>query len=562
MTLQLRAAHDRASKLFDRGNVLASKGQIREALRCFDKALSIVPGHLDALNNRGNCLSLLGRHQEAIAAYDKLLAAKPGDVRALANRATELKQIGQFEEAMAGYDRVLALAPSYADVLYNRGNAYVDIGQPKDAIRDLRRALSLLPNDVDVHTSLIYALNFDPDATAKDLQAERARWAAPYLRHSAGVRHANDPGPDRRLRIGYVSSHFRPQAATYSFVGVITHHDPEQFEVVCYSDTPQEDDLTAHFRKCVAKWHRTASLSNDQLTEFIRADQIDILVDLVGHMKGHRLAVFARKPAPIQISAWGEPTGTGLRAIDYLFADPVVVPGPERALLAEQVADLPNFIGFWSPDPLPDPGPLPAIERGYVTFGSFNRLAKMIDPVLRCWAAILRAVPGSRLLLKDRPLAPQYQRQIILGVLAQEGIAADRVTLLDQVGRAAHFAAYRNVDIALDPFPHGGGMTTLDALWMGVPVVTAPGEIISSRIAAASLTAAGLTDFIAPDRAHYVELAVSKANDLTSLTRLRSTLRDRMARTDFGDPVRYARAVERHYRSMWHKWCGNRAVEA
>jgi predicted O-linked N-acetylglucosamine transferase (SPINDLY family) len=236
-----------------------------------------------------------------------------------------------------------------------------------------------------------------------------------------------------------VSSHFRHQAATYAFGGVIVHHDPEQFEIVCYSDTAEEDDLSAHLRNAAHKWRRTIDLSDDRLVELVRKDQIDILVDLVGHMKGNRLRVFAVKPAPIQVTAWGEPTGTGLKAIDYLFADPVVVPMSERALLAEHVADLPNFIGFWSPDALPNPGPLPAIERGYVTFGSFNRLAKIIDPVLRLWSAILRAVPNSRLALKDRLL--EQQRDTIIGTLAEEGISADRVTLLGHGGRAEHFAA-------------------------------------------------------------------------------------------------------------------------
>jgi protein O-GlcNAc transferase len=285
----------------------------------------------------------------------------------------------------------------------------------------------------------------------------------------------------------------------------------------------------------------------------IRKDRIDILVDLAGHMYGNRLRAFAMKPAPIQVTAWGEPTGTGLKQVDYLFADPVIVPSSERSLLTEQVVDLPNFLGFWSPDALPEPGPLPALERGYVTFASFNRLAKVTDEVLRLWSAILRAVPRSRLVLKDRSM--DEQREVILGMLANEGISPDRVTLHKHVSRPQHFAAYRDVDVALDPFPHGGGMTTLEALWMGVPVVTAPGRIISSRLAASTLAAAGLTDFIASDLQSYVELAASKARNLSSLARLRGTLRDHITRTEFGDPVRYARAVERQYRWMWRRWC-------
>jgi protein O-GlcNAc transferase len=438
------------------------------------------------------------------------------------------------------------------EALFNRGNAYIDLGRPKDAIYDLRNALSLRPNDTDIHTSLIFAVNFDTDATAESLQAERAKWAS-HLPNSAGMTHPNDPNPERRLRVGYVSSHFRHQAATYAFGGVIVHHDPDQFEVVCYSDTAAEDDLSAHLRHRADKWRRTSDLSDDQLAQLVRQDQIDILVDLVGHMKGNRLRVFAAKPAPIQITAWGEPTGTGLKAVDYLFADPVLVPASERALLAEEVADLPCFLGFWSPDALPEPGGLPANDRGYVTFGSFNRLAKTSEPVLQEWSAILRAVPGSRLILKDRLVA--QQANVIRGVLAEEGISAERVTLIEQVDRAAHFAAYRDIDIALDPFPHGGGMTTLESLWMGVPVVTAPGRIISSRLAAAILTAAGLTGFIATDREHYVQLAAAKASELDALAQLRSTLRQRLANTEFGDAVRYTRAVERHYRSMWQEWC-------
>jgi protein O-GlcNAc transferase len=553
----IRLDHDRTAKNFGRGIRLASKGHYREALRCFDKVLFMAPAHLDALNGRGDCLALLGRQEEAIAAYDKLLASRPQDTNARNSKASALKSAGRLDEAVAEYDEVVKVDPNHIEALFNRGNAYLDLGRPNEAIQDLRRALSLQPYDTEIHTSLIFALNFDTEATTASQQAERAKWAA-HLGRSASASHPNQRSADRKLRIGYVSSHFRHQAGTYAFGGVIVNHDPEQFEIICYSDTPEEDDLSSYLRNKAEKWSRTIELSDDQLADLVRKDRIDILVDLVGHMKGNRLRVFALKPAPIQVTAWGEPTSTGLKAVDYLFADPVLVPIPERQLLAEQIADLPNFLGFWSPIVLPDPGPLPAIEQGWVTFGSFNRRAKIIDPVLRLWSAILRSVPNSRLILKDRVFALEHSRKLIRDVLAEEGILADRVTLLSHVSRSAHFAAYRDIDLALDPFPHGGGMTTLDALWMGVPVVTAPGRTISSRLAAATLTAAGLTDFIASDHQHYVELVVEKASDLTSLANLRMTLRDRTANTEFGNSGRYARAVERQYRSMWRKWCNTR----
>jgi len=192
-----------------------------------------------------------------------------------------------------------------------------------------------------------------------------------------------------------------------------------------------------------------------------------------------------------------------------------------------------------------------------VTFGSFNRLSKVLPEVLQCWAVILAALPNSRLVLKDRLLDGARQQATILGAFANKGIVADRVTILNQGSRASHFAAYHDIDIALDPFPHSGGMTTLDALWMGVPVVTCPGHTISSRLTAASLTAAGLNDYIASNFGNYIELSVAKAHDLVALAELRNTLRNRIENTDFGDPNRYTRAVEAQYRSIWQQWCKN-----
>ena len=315
--------------------------------------------------------------------------------------------------------------------------------------------------------------------------------------------------------------------------------------------------------RCLAghaeRWHRTANLDDAALAELIREDRIDILVDLVGHMRGHRLLVFARKPAPIQVTAWGEPNGTGLSAMDYLLADAVLVPESERALLAEQVIDLPNYLGLWLPDPVAEPKPLPARSRGYITFGSFNRLEKIQEQVLACWAAILRGVPRSRLVLKERTLGDAGQKERILSVLASNGVSADRVTLLGWRHPSEQFEAYQDIDLALDPFPHNGAMTTLEALWMGVPVISLAGSTIPSRLTAASLTVLGLTDFIAQDLHGYVDIAVAKARDVAGLARLRASLRGRMMRSEIADPVRYARAVEAAYREMWERWCACRA---
>jgi predicted O-linked N-acetylglucosamine transferase (SPINDLY family) len=347
----------------------------------------------------------------------------------------------------------------------------------------------------------------------------------------------------------------REFSAVFAFGGVILNHDPKQFEVICYSDMKHEGKISAHFHKRADVWRLTKELSDDQMAELIRRDRIDILVDVNGHMGRHRLLVFARKPAPIQVTAWGEPTGTGLNVMDYLLADPVLVPQSERPLLCETVVDLPNFLGYWTPEPLPQPGPLPALAHGHITFGSFSRLAKITHPVISSWASILNKLPTAKLVLKDRELIDADNRTYLERAFFAQGVSAERLVILGNTDRTSHFVAYQMIDIALDPFPHGGGLTTLDAIWMGVPVLTWPGQTISSRLAAASLAKLGLTDFIASSAANYVDLAISKAKNLEALSQLRFNLRDRVASSEFGDDSRYGQAVEVAYRQMWRRWC-------
>jgi predicted O-linked N-acetylglucosamine transferase (SPINDLY family) len=573
------------------GNALKEQGRLAEAEGHFRRALAVRPDYAEAHYNLGNVFLALGRTEEAVQYYNRAIALRPEMATAHYNLGHVLKDQGKLVEAVEAYRRALAIQPDWADALNNLGSVLYDLdrlteaeasfrqalanrpenatalanlaatlrpsGRIDEAIACMRRALELDPDSAAHYTNFIFALNFVSDATAADHQAERACYHARHAaRYAGSIRpHPNRPDPQRRLRIGYVSAHFRDQAATFAFAGVITNHDREPFEIICYSDAPQEDAVSERLRACSDRWHRTANLSDDELAQLIRSDETDILVDLVGHMSGHRLLVFARKPAPIQMTGWGEPTGTGLKTMDYLLADPVLVPATERHLLAEKVVDLPNFLGFWIPEPLPEVSPLPALARGRVTFGSFNRLDKMQDPVVRIWARILNALPGSRLILKNRWLGEPVQRDRIMALFSASGVAPERVQLLGSSSRLGHFSGYHEIDIALDTFPHGGGMTTLDALWMGVPVVTSPGVTISSRLAAASLTAAGLTEFIAADLDGYVELAVAKAHDLSTLAELRLGLRQRMNASAFGDGVQYARAVEARYREMWGRWC-------
>lgn len=538
------------------GNALLKRGDGIGAVECFRRAIEIEPNLAAAHFNLGNAL-LAQNDAAAIDAYRHAIALQPDLADAHMNLGVVLRRQGQAQAAVACFRRAIELRPDNAAAHDNLGSMLAEMGQLDEAVAASRRALEIGPASAAAHSNLIFNLNFDASLSIAEHQAERRRWAARHADALAPVvaLSPTDRDPERRLRIGYVSAHFRAYAASYAFGGVLTHHDPAKVEIFCYSDTRQADELTAIFRGVAQHWRDTADLGDAALAERIARDRIDILVDLVGHMSSHRLLVFARRPAPIQITAWGEPTGTGLKTMDYLFADPVLIPSDERRLFAEKIVDLPGALGYWAPEPLPAPGPLPARTNGFVTFGSFNRRAKITLDVLRDWSAILRELPDARLVLKAKQFGDPAEQESLRGEFARAGMPVARVTFLGQTGRAEHFAAYRTFDLALDPFPHGGGMTTLDALAMGVPVISRTGRTIPSRLAASCLTALDLTQFIARDAAGYVAMAVAAARDLDALESLRAELPARLVHSAIGDARRYAEAVEDAYRAAWRRYC-------
>ena len=501
---------DFAEAYHNRARTFSALKRFGDALATYDKALALKPDYAEAWVGRGHMFTETTRYDDALGAYDKALALEPNQVEARVGRGNVFAQTARCSAAVAAYDKALALEPDHAEAWVGRGNALLDQSKVDEAIVCYER---VAPSKAEFHSNLIFARNFDLEATTAKQQAERARWDELHARRfTANIRpHANDPVADRRLRIGYVSSYFRHHASAYGFGGVLLSHDPKSFEVVCYSDTLQEDDVTARLRAHAAKWHRTAGLSDDALADLIRTDRIDILVDLVGHMRGHRLLVFARKPAPVQVTAWGEPSGTGLSAIDYLLSDPVLVPVTERAFLAEEVIDLPNFLGFWVPEPLAEPREPPVLSRGYVAFGSFNRLAKVRDPVLRVWAAILRSLPSAHLVLKDRGLADSDQCARVHAILQEEGISAERVELLGAMGRTEHYAAYSPIDIALDPLPHTGVQDHPRRPFDGSAGSVVVGLNHTLPLHHRHLSAAGLAEFIASDPDSYIKLALAEA---------------------------------------------------
>ncbi len=552
LLLQPRDAH----ALSCRGAALLVLHRPAEALESLDRAVALQPDLADAHLNRGVALLDLDRPGEALASLDQALAFGPDQADAHMNRGNALRHLRKLNEALATYDRSLALQPDHPDALLNRGMALHLLGRHPEAIADCDRALALQPGRSAAHSARIIMLDFLPDLTFERHQKARSDY---YQAHGAHLRaefrpFPNDRDPDRRLVLGYVSADFKRHSAAACFGPVLRHHDPSAFQVVCYSGVVGEDDLTEEFKHHADRWIPAAGLADDQLAERIRQDRVDILVDLSGHSTGNRLPVFARKPAPIQVTAWGHGGGTGIPAIDYQFTDPIHIPAWARHLFAETAVDLPCCLTFEPPPSAPPVAGLPALRNGFVTFGCLNRFSKVTPALLALWARILAEVPASRLLLKDGVLdEPERQRQV-LGVFQDCGIGAERIELRGFSSHREHLAAYHEVDLALDSFPQNGGITTWEALWMGVPVVTTLGDHPANRLSAAILGALHLDGWVARDAEGYRNLAVAQAGRLDDLLQFRLGSRQRIAQSPAGSAERYTGAVEAAYRAMWKEW--------
>ena len=541
---------------YNLGLILQELGRLDEASASYHQALQINPGYAQGHNNLGVTLQELGWLDQAEASYRQAIKLDPDYVNALYNLGIVLQAQGLTAEAEAIHRRTLSLKPDHAGTHCNLGTVLLGKGQNDAALASFRRALQIKPDFIVAHNNLIVALDMSDKIGLSELQAERSQWAqthaAPLWQDTV---HANERVTERRLRIGYVSADFREHSASKVFGGMLTQYDRSKFEVYAYSNTRIKDDrYTELFRQNVTVWRSIVGLSDQAAARMIQDDQIDILVDLSGHTAGNRLLVFARKPAPIQITALGYAAGTGMQAMDVFFTDRVMVPADEQHYYREQVRYLPSSLCLFTMDPFPEVNALPALSSACITFGSFNRLAKTSESTYQTWAEILRAIPGSRLVLKTGELDDTNSRSRIAGYFTSAGIAAERIVMIGKTSWYQHMQAYHSVDIALDPFPHGGGVTALEGLMMGVPVITRRWPTLTGRISASLMTTLGLTDWIADTPEQYVQIAVGKAGDVQSLSALRGKLRAMVSGSVLGDQSAFVRAVEQEYLKLWQEW--------
>ncbi len=550
-----------ALRLIDDGNALEDEGRLDEAMQRYEAAIRIAPALARAHLNRGNVLLAKNDGEGALAAYATALASNPDYASAHYNMGNAYLQLNRSQAALSAYDAAIALKPDFVDAEVARGNALDDLGESGMAAASSRRVLALKPDYTEAYSNLLFSHNYRLDQAAS-LLLEDAKAYGKLVEKLARPYEvwANDPNPERCLRVGFVSDDLRNHPVGYfleAVVAALTARFSDRLELFAYPGRFVLDAASQRIKAHCRGWYPTAGASDEELAGKIRDDGIDILIDLAGHTAGNRLPMFAWKPAPVQVSWLGYFATTGVPAIDYLIADHWVLPATEEVNFTEKIWRLPESrLCFTPPDDQVDVNPLPASTAGYITFGCFNNLTKMNDDVVALWSRVLLAIPDSQLYLKAKQLTESSVRQSVLKRFAVHGIAHTRLILEGSTPRVDYLKSYQRVDIALDPFPFPGGTTTVEALWMGVPVMTLSGNRFLSRQGVGLLMNAGLSEWIAADADDYVARAVSHASNPDRLALQRSALRGAVLASPIFDAPRFADHFEDALRRMWKKWVG------
>ena len=546
------------------GIALLKLGRLPEAEACYWRVLELKPDYVAA---RGNSDDAQNPFSGAEAGYKRALELKLGCAEAYCNLGNTKKNHGQPGDAVASYRRALQVNPDFAEAHNGLGNALLDLGKLDDAVASYRRALEIKPDFANAHSIMLFACNLLSNQSPASMLSKARRYgelvaqqAHPYKTWS------NAPEPARCLRVGFVSGDLWSHPVgnfLRSVLAALSAQFAGRLEFFAYYNHVCTDAVTDQIKACCRGWQSVTWLSDESLAREIRENGIDILIDLSGHTAHNRLSVFAWKPAPVQVAWLGYLATTGVAAMDYLIADPWTLPEAIESNFTEKIWRLPEtYLCFTPPDADAAIVPLPALTNGYITFGCFNNLNKVNDDVVALWARVLASVPDSRLFLKAKQLEEVSAQQSIAGRFAAHGIGADRLVLKGHAPRAEYLALYQRVDIALDPFPYTGTTTSVEGLWMGVPMLTLAGESFLSRQGVGLLMNAGLPEWVAADADDYVARAVLHASDLQRLAALHNGLRQQVLASPIFDAPRFAHNFEAALRGMWQKWCGQQQAKS
>ena len=580
--------HDYRDAWHNLGGASLNAAMNREAVEAYERALSLEPGNADTLLGLGNALSALKDYGAAKRCFQDAIASRPtyldaylalADACAKQGRVPESlvhlqsaidvlpesaiahNELGLYIQRERGgevkaephFRQALQLDPDLWPALNNLGCLLQDQGRHDESYTYLRRTVASQPSD-RTYVNLLFGLNYDPDKSGEEIFLAYQQYERDLAKpHYGGCPvHENDRNPERRLRIGYVSPDFRRHSTRHFLEPLLAHHDRTRFEIHAYAELSDEDEFTARYRSFTDHWLITSGMTDDALAEQVRADRIDILVDLAGHTKGNRLLLFARKPAPVSLSWLGYGYTTGVSAIDYLLTDEASAPVGCEHLFAEMPWRLatPGY-AYRPAEGMGAVSDLPAHAQGHVTFGTLTRSVRMNHRVIRTWSAILKRLPNARLVIDSRNYISRDMQELLADRFAEHGIARER---LDIGFHTPPWDVLRGMDIGLDCFPHNSGTTLFESLYMGVPFVTLAGRPSVGRLGSSILDGVGHSEWIAHSEAEYVEKVVALASDLPKLAAIRANLRQQMQASPLMDEAGFARKVETAYRKMFKRW--------
>lgn len=581
------------------GAALKAKGEFEQAADCYRNLIRLNPDAPGAHGNLGMALAELKRYDQAEQSLLKAISLNPNDGATHYNLGNVYLDQDLNAKATAHFTRAAELLPGHPNVHYNLGNALYNLGRYEEAAQHFGRAIDLDPGNLkcyhnrvnalvhagdyaaleetyaaawkvapdraDIHEHMLLNLLYIPGKPAKEIAEAHRQWGNAHMARLGGndtSNHPNEPDPERPLRVGYVSPDLRAHPVAFFMEPVLAHYDRDAVSITCYANVENPDRVTERIRPLVDGWCDIWGMSDEQVAERIRADRIDILVDLAGHTANTRTPMLALKPAPVQVIYLGYPATSGLSTVDFRLTDRWADPEDDNRWDVETAIRIEDGLCCYAPPPgSPDPGPLPARANGHVTFGSLMNPLKINPQVVELWARVLEAVPGSRLLLCRNTYRSETERERILSAFERCGTPRERVTCTDATDEGADpvLARYTRMDISLDTFPYAGHTTTCEALYMGVPVITLAGDSYVSRVGVSMLSMVDLEEWVAQDKDAYVALAAGLAADLDRLEAVRSGLRRRVLDSPLGDQAGFARRLESAFRAMWRQWCASRA---
>jgi protein O-GlcNAc transferase len=542
------------------GNIFKEKGQFDQAMYYYQKAIQINPDMAITHRNLGVTYQEKGKLDEAIICYQKAVQIDPNYAATYYLLGYALMQQNKIQEAVDNYKLSLRLNPNSAATLSNLGSALGHQGKLDEGEECLRRAIQIEPKYLSACQTLIMMMNYNSRHDAQTICSEHLKFARHFAEplFSTIIPHANIRNTKRRIKIGYVSSDFKQHSVSYFIEPVMAAHNRNQFQLFCYSNVTIHDEVTMRFQNYADKWRNILKMSDEQATQLIRNDAIDILIDLAGHSSNNRILLFARKPAPVQVTWIGYPATTGISTIDYKIVDEYTdPPGMTEMSYTEKLIRLQESFLCYIPDKKsPEINIPPFLTSGHITFGSFNNFAKVSPEILSLWIDILHALPDAHLMMKARSFSDKMTRDYVRDIFIKERINTERIELMSwEPSLSEHLRKYNEIDIGLDTFPYNGTTTTCEAMWMGVPVITFAGNTHASRVGKSLLSNVGLSELVAKTTDEFISIAIGLAEDSKRLQSLRENLREMMIHSSLCDAERFTKNLEMCYHQIWEKWC-------